>query len=390
MTIRTFTDEELRRVGGLKWSGITTGDGSPAIGAWVAEMDFATAPPVAEAMKRAIDDGLLGYQPTWLAGRVADALSAFERRRFGWDVDPEHIRLAESVLPALRATLAHLVRPGAPVVVPTPAYMPFLTIPEELGHEVIQVPSLHGDGACGRGWALDLEGIRAGLEAGAGLVMLCNPWNPTGRVLTEQELRGLQGVVAGFDALVFSDEIHSPLVLGECGRFLSYARLGPEFAAHTVTATAASKGWNIAGLPCAQVVLPDEDLRRRWDAFGPSVAHGASTIGALGAVAAYLHGDDWQAEVREVVEENVDLALEAAAGTGIDLVRPQGTYLTWWGFEGLGLPSSPATVLRERSRIATNDGAALGRGYEQWARINLACSPAAAREIVEGVLGVLA
>jgi cystathionine beta-lyase len=390
MTIRTFTDEELRRVGGLKWSGITTGAGSPTIGAWVAEMDFATAPPVAETMKRAIDDGLLGYQPTWLAGRVADALSAFERRRFGWDLDPAHIRLAESVLPALRATLAHLVRPGAPVVVPTPAYMPFLTIPEELGHEVIQVPSLHGDGACGRGWALDLEGIRAGLEAGAGLVMLCNPWNPTGRVLTEQELRGLQGVVAGFDALVFSDEIHSPLVLGECGRFLSYARLGPEFAAHTVTATAASKGWNIAGLPCAQVVLPDEDLRRRWDAFGPSVAHGASTIGALGTVAAYLQGDDWQAEVRAVVEENVDLALEAAAGTGIDLVRPQGTYLTWWGFEGLGLPSSPATVLRERSRIATNDGAALGRGYEQWARINLACSPSAAREIVEGVLGVLA
>jgi len=390
MTILLPAPDQLRRTGSLKWTGILTADGHPTLGAWVAEMDFATAPPVAEAMKRAIDDGLLGYQPTWLAPRVAEALVEFEHRRFGWDLDPAHIRLTESVLPALRATLTHLVRPGAPVVVPTPAYMPFLTIPEELGHAVIQAPSLRGDAAGGHGWALDLEGIRAGLEAGAGLVVLCNPWNPTGRVLTEQELRDLQGVVADFDALVFSDEIHSPLVLGDCGRFLSYARLGPEFAAHTVTATAASKGWNIAGLPCAQVILPDQNLRRRWDAFGPSVAHGASTIGALGTVAAYLHGDDWQAEVRAIIEENVDLALAAVGGTGIDLVRPQATYLTWWGFEGLGLPSSPTTVLRERGRIATNDGATLGRGYEQWARLNLACSPAVARAIVDGVLGALA
>lgn len=390
MPIRTFSDDELRRVGGLKWTGITAKDGSPTIGAWVAEMDFGTAPEVAAAMKGAIDDGLLGYQPSWIAPRVTDALAAYQHTRFGWDLSADDIRLAESVLPALHATLEHLVRPGAPVIVPTPAYMPFLTIPGGHEREVIEVPSLHGEAAGGLGWALDLDGIRAGLEAGAGLVVLCNPWNPTGRVLTEQELRDLQALVSRYDALVFSDEIHSPLVLDDpTTPFLSYARLGAEFAAHTVTATAASKGWNIAGLPCAQVILPDPQLRERWDAFGGEVAHGASTIGAVGTIAAYTDGLEWQGEVRRYISENISLVADALRDSPVDFTAPQATYLTWWGFEGLGLDPNPAAALRERAHIAVNAGRTLGTGWEQWARINLACSHQCADEIVGRTLALL-
>ena len=388
MSLTIPTEDRLRRTGGLKWTGVTASDGSPTIGAWVAEMDFGTAPDVAAAMKGAIDDGLLGYQPTWLEGRVAEALSDFHSRRFGWDVPSHQVRLVESVLPALRATIANLIPAGAPVVVPTPAYMPFLTIPGALDHPVVEVPSHHGEGAEG-GWELDLAGIDAALEAGAKLVILCNPWNPTGRVLTERELRALQAVVSDHDALVFSDEIHSPLVLTDPGAFTSYARLGPEFAAHTITATAASKGWNIAGLPCAQVILPDDELRARWDTFAAGVRHGANTLGALGTIAAYTRGDAWQAEVRRVVESNLDTVEEALADTPIDFTRPQGTYLTWWGFGAVNLGGTPATVLREKAHIATNDGHALGRGWGNWARVNLACSPEVTREIVSRVLALL-
>lgn len=390
MSIRTHTDDELHRIGSLKWTGITTAQGEPTVGAWVAEMDFGTAPPVAAAMKRAIDDGLLGYQPPWVAPRVAEALARFQHDRFGWDLSADDVRLASAVLPALHATLDHLVRPGAPVIVPTPAYMPFLTIPGGHGREVIEVPSLHGEAARGRGWALDLDGIRAGLERGAGLVILCNPWNPTGRVLTEQELRDLQALVSRYDALVFADEIHSPLVLDDATTpFLSYARLGAQFAAHTVTATAASKGWNIAGLPCAQVILPDDSLRERWDSFADGVSHGVSTIGAVGTIAAYTEALEWQGEVRDYISGNVALVDAALAGTPIDFSAPEATYLSWWGFEGLGFAPSPAAVLRERGRVAVNAGRTLGSDWTQWARVNLACSRGCTQEILDRVLALL-
>lgn len=381
MSIPERTAQQLRAVGSEKWTGITARDGSPTVGAWVAEMDFGTAPAVAQALHHAIDAGFTGYRPPWIEAELARVTAAYQREHFGWSIDPGDVVLAEAVLPALRTTIAHLTRPGSPVVVPTPSYMPFLTIPAEFGREVIQVPSLHRAArGASRGaaatWSLDLAGIRAGLERGAGLVLLCNPWNPTGRVLSVAELRALNEVVRGYDALVFADEIHAPLVLDPDVRFRSYASLGPEFAARTVTAIAASKGWNIAGLPCAQVILPDSRLRERWEPWRAGTAHGATAFGALGAIAAYTKGWSWLEEVRSYLRANLDAADRALEGTGIDYTRPQATYLTWWGCGELGFRSesgpSPARVLRERAHVATNDGRSLGSAYRTWLRFNVA------------------
>lgn len=381
--------EELRRIGSLKWTGVKPADGSDVLGAWVAEMDFGTAPCVEERMTRAIREGLLGYNPRWLAPEVAQATAQFQKKRFGWDLEVDSIRMAPAVLPALEVMIQYMVRPESPVIVPTPAYMPFLTIPPALGHPVIDVPSLHDDAYPG-GWTLDLEGIKAGLEAGAGLVILCNPWNPVGRVLTESEMRALQMLVSQYDALIFADEIHSPLVLGGRG-FTSYARLGAEFAAHTITATAATKGWNIAGLPNAQVIVPDQELRTRWDRLcQEKLPHSTSTIGALGTIEAYTNGDDWQHEVLSVIEGNIRTVSEALTPTEIDFHPPQATYLTWWGFEAYPeLGPNPSKTLLQRAHIATNEGITLGERYSKWVRVNLACSPQVTEELVSRVLGVL-
>ncbi|MDU5609361.1 MAG: aminotransferase class I/II-fold pyridoxal phosphate-dependent enzyme [Actinomyces sp.] len=203
-------------------------------------------------------------------------------------------------------------------------------------------------------------------------------------------MRALQELVSRYDALVFSDEIHSPLVLG--GRdFVSYARMGAEFASHTITATAATKGWNIAGLPNAQVIIPDEGLRERWDCIcQEKLPHSMSTIGALGSIEAYTNGDEWQREIFEVIEGNIRTVSEALASTKIDFHPPQATYLTWWGFEAYPqFGDSPASVLLERAHIAVNAGITLGADYSKWARMNLACPPKVAEEMLSRVLGVL-
>ncbi|WRS29274.1 aminotransferase class I/II-fold pyridoxal phosphate-dependent enzyme [Actinomycetaceae bacterium MB13-C1-2] len=374
MTVWHPTELQLRDTGSLKWTGMKTADGQETMGAWVAEMDFATAPPVEEALVSSIKNGLLGYPPRWADEESINALVSFLERRTGWAVNPGWVRSHSSVLGALHTTIEELTRPGSAIVVPTPNYMPFLTIPGGHDRELIEVPSLHSAGAADpqKAWSLDLEGIEAALAKGAGLLILCNPWNPTGRVLSVPELEELNRVVSKYDALIFSDEIHAPLVYGDPASMVSYASLGDAYSHNTVTAVAASKAWNVAGLPASQVIVPNAELRERWDLAHPR--DHATTLGSVAAIAAYTDGDEWLAEVIATIDANVRLLDEALRDTAVDYSRPQGTYLNWLGFDAYALDRTPQKVLLDDYAVATNEGVSLGTGYEQWVRVNAAMS----------------
>ncbi len=374
MSVWHPTELELRDAGSLKWTGLTTADGQKTMGAWVAEMDFATAPPVEDALISSIKKGLLGYPPRWADEELVDAMVSFLERRTGWVVKPGWARSHSSVLGALHTTIDELTQPGSAVVVPTPNYMPFLTIPGGHGRELIEVPSLHTPNATDprEAWSLNLEGIEEVLAGGAGLLILCNPWNPTGRVLSVPELEELNQVVNKYDALIFSDEIHAPLVYEDPSSMVSYASLGDAYSHNTVTAVAASKAWNVAGLPASQVIIPNNELRERWDRAHPR--EHATTLGSVAAIAAYTNGDEWLAEVVETIDANVRLLDEALRDTAVDYTRPQGTYLNWLGFEAYALDRTPQKVLLDDYAVATNDGISLGTGYEQWVRVNAAMS----------------
>lgn len=390
MTLWKPTEAELYDAGSLKWTGVKTENGEPTLGAWVAEMDFGTSPAVKERLISAVNEGFLGYPPRWIGPAVSEALTKMLERRYGWVVKEEWISVSTSILSALRLTIDELTPAGSAVIVPTPAYMPFLTIPGEFGREAIQVPALHTpscDDPQGA-WSLDLEGIEDGLRAGAGLVVLCNPWNPTGRSFSVEELRALHDVVARYDALVFADEVHAPLVLGDPSSFVSYASLGPSFAAHTITAVAASKAWNIAGLNCAQVIIPDTALRARY-VEAPKGRYGEATaLGQLAAIPAYLESDRWLAEVIAQVNANLDVLGEALSGTGADYCRPQATYLAWVGFEDVPGVDDPTATLRDDYRVGVNNGTTLGAGYEKWIRVNAAMSPEPWAQVVAAIAEV--
>src|SRR5699024_5443626 len=122
----------------------------------------------------------------------------------------DRVYLLPDVLSVLRVTIQRFTAPGSPVIVPTPAYMPFLTVVPAQDREVIEVPSILGQD--GR-YRLDLEAIDAAFAEGAGLLVLCNPWNPVGRALSRAELEAVAAVVDRHDGRVFSDEIHAPLML---------------------------------------------------------------------------------------------------------------------------------------------------------------------------------
>jgi cystathionine beta-lyase len=345
--------EHLRGAGGLKWSLFPD-----TIGAFVAEMDFGTAPVVTEALHAAVDAGLLGYLPPAVAAAMAQASAAWHRTAFGWDLAPDQVHPVADVLKALEVTLEHYSRPGSAVILPTPAYMPFLTVPPAMGREVIQVPLLRGDD--GRS-TLDLEGIAAAYRAGGDLLILCNPYNPVGRVFSRAELAAVADVVAAHDGRVFADEIHSPLVFPG-RRHIPYASLSAVTAAHTVTATSASKAWNLPGLKCAQLILSNDADAQVWERIGMMASHGTSILGAVATTAALSAGGPWLAEVVRYLDGNrrALAALVAEHLPGVGYTAPEGTYIAWLDCRALRLESSPAEFFREHAGVALTDGSACG------------------------------
>ncbi|MDO5699895.1 MAG: aminotransferase class I/II-fold pyridoxal phosphate-dependent enzyme [Bowdeniella nasicola] len=355
-----------------------------AIGAWIAEMDFGIAPPIARTITSHVAAGTFGYLPAPLAEAAKEATATWYRRAHDWSIESSAVRLFPDVLTALQAAITHGLAEGAPVVVPTPNYMPFLTLPSLFGRRIIEVPGLRDEAGHYR---LDISRIDAALSEG-GLLILCNPWNPVGRVLTRAELREVEQVVSARGARVFADEIHAPVVLEESCTHVPYASLSQASAAHTLTAISNSKGWNIPGLKCAQMIVSNDADAAALEPWVERYEHLASPLGVACAVSAYTECDAWLDDVREVLRNNRDLFADLIA-TGLpEAVHApaQGTYLAWVDLRPYGI-EAPGEFLATRARVIVNDGAACGA--PGFARVNLAMSPdnvhEAARRIVEAV-----
>lgn len=364
MALDAITADALRRKGSSKWS--TFPD---CLGAFIAEMDFGIAPEVREALDKALDRGLTGYMPRPVERELQAQTAELYSRRFSAAVDPEHVKTVPDVIRAFEITLDLFMPPGAAVVVPTPAYPPFLAVPRERGHRVIEVPSIEASGR----WLLDLERISAELAAGAGLVALCNPHNPTGTVYGRDELVAFSEVVSKHGARVFSDEIHAPITYG-AARHIPYFSCSSAAADHTITAISASKGWNLAGLACAEVILSNPRDADRWASSVGRRAHGASTLGAVATIAAFRDAGEWLADTLAYLEENRD---HVSATLAEDLPearvhRADGTYLSWVDLRAYGLPDDLGRFFRERAEIAVIDGADCGEAGRGCIRLNYA------------------
>ncbi len=380
--IDTTTVAMLRARGSVKWAA----PGPAGFGAAVAEMDFGAAPPILDALAGLSADANFGYLPPFLADELAAACAEFQHRRYGWEIDPALIHPVPDVIKALEIAIAAYSRPGSPVILPTPAYMPFLAVPEYLGREIIQVP-MRGEAGF---FTLDFDAIEDAFRAGGQLLILCNPYNPLGRVFTAAELAQLTDVVERHRGRVFADEIHAPLVYPGL-RHLPYAATSAAAAAHTLTATSASKAWNLPGLKCAQVILSNEPDRQRWEQLGFFAPRGASNPGVVANIAAYRHGEAWLDEVLGYLDDSRHL-LAGLLSRHLPQVRyrpPDGTYLAWLDCTGMDLPDSPGALVTDRAHITVVDGPAFGTGGAGAFRFNFATPQPILTEMVEHIAAIL-
>jgi cystathionine beta-lyase len=359
---------------GEKWT--VYGDALPL---WVADMDFAVAEPIRRVLQRAIDASDLGYPIHPLPTDLPELFAARMRERFGWAVEPRRVEVLTDVVQGMNVALLQLSAPGDGAVVQTPIYSPFLRSVEETGRRLAENPLALGP----RGYEVDLDGLRRA-AAGARILLLCHPHNPSGRCFRRAELEAIAEVALAHDLSVVSDEIHADLVLsGE--RFVPFASLGPEVAARTLTLTSASKALNVAGLRCAVGVFGGDALRRRFLGLPRHVRGGIGILGFEATRAAWRHGQPWLDAALEHLRGNRDFVARTVAASlpGVVHHAPEATYLAWLDCRALELRPSPFRFFLERAGVALSDGATFGTPGAGFVRLNFATSRKIVAEALE-------
>lgn len=377
----------LRARGTMKWT-VYDEDVLPL---WVAETDFDTCPAVKQAIQAGVDREYFGYERR--NGSVEKALAGFLDRRFGWQIDPKWVRLVPDVVKGVASAIDELTPQGSDVIVPVPSYHPFFDVPSAVKRPKVEVEmtKVEKDGA--EEWAFDYAALEAAFAstdnpAGVGAMIVCNPYNPLGRAWRQEELAKLVELADKYNVRLISDEIHAPVVYAP-HKHTPLATLSETAARVTVTVLATSKGWNTAGLHCAQMIFTNPDDRAAMAKVSPLRTGSASTLGQVAAEAAYTDGEAWLDSELEYLEGNLDLLERRLPEVlpGAKFIRPEASFLLWVDLSEVpGLEEKPGQKLLEGARVAFNEGTMFGAQGAGHVRINFGTS----REILNEALDRIA
>jgi cysteine-S-conjugate beta-lyase len=335
----------------------------------VAEMDFALAAPVAEALREAVGSSDTGY--ALATPGLGRALAGFAATRWHWDIDPASVTAVTDVGVGVVELLRLLGRPGDAVVISPPVYPPFFDWVPEAGARLLEVPLAH-DAA---GWRLDLGALEAAFATHPAAYVLCNPHNPVGRVHTPDELAALVRLARIYQVTLVSDEIHGPLVLP--GATFTPLLTVPGAAEVAVSVLSASKAWNLAGLKCAAVVTAAPRLAAVAARLPADTRWRVGHLGVLAAVAAFTGGGPWLDQLLATLDHRRALLADLLRQR-LPMVTwhpPEATFLAWLDCSALGPDNQARELFLDRGHVALEPGlrfGAVGRGH---ARLNFATSP---------------
>jgi len=333
----------------------------------IAEMDFAVAPPIEEALVAAVRAGDLGYVHARSSG-LPEAFVAFAERRWAWKPSPDAVVAVPDVMVGVAELLRVMTPADAGVVINPPVYPPFFSVIAETGRRVVEVPLVDG--------GLDLDGIRAALQAGARAVLLCNPHNPTGQVRSAEDVRAVGELAAEHDALFLSDEIHAPLTMPGVEHVPAASVVDD-----AIVLTSATKAWNLAGLKCGLAVAGSARMRDALARLPEPIHDRVGHLGVIASTAAFTQGHEWLDELRAYLAETRNLLPELLAehAPGVRVTPGQATFLAWLNFRETQIADDPAAAVLERGRLSLLSGPDFGAVGKGFARLNIGTS----RELVE-------
>lgn len=338
---------------------------------WVADMDFRTAPPVVEALRKRVEHGVFGYTKVPVA--YYEAVTHWFFRRHNWQIEKDWIIYTSGVVPALSAVIKALTVPGDRILVQTPVYNCFFSSIRNNGCEVIASPLIYE----GETYRMDFDDLeRKAADPKVKLLLLCNPHNPAGRVWKREELIRMGEICLRNNVMVVADEIHCELVFPS-HHYIPFASLSHEFQMHSVTCTSPSKAFNLAGLQIANIIAADADVRRKIDkAINTNEVCDVNPFGVEALIAAYNEGEEWLDELNHYLFANYTYlkAYFSKYLPQFPVVKLEGTYLVWvdcrsWQKSSLEIVEE----LLKEEKLWLNEGSMYGEAGEGFIRINIAC-----------------
>lgn len=356
-----------------KWDG----QDKDCIPLWIADMDFPVAEPILEALKKRLEHPFFGY--TFPGERVYQAIISYYESRYGFHVKKEWILFNHGVNMGNNIAARAL---GGTIMVATPMY-PHINqkLSKESGKPVIRVPLKNENGW----YTFDFEAMEKAVTKEVTTFLLCNPHNPVGRVFTKKELEELFDFAARHDIVVVADEIHSDLILE--GEHIPAITLSEAARQRVILHHSASKTYNIPGLPVAFAIIPNTELRQKYEEIAATMHAPFDVLSFVALETAFTKGEEWRQELLNYLRENKKWLDERISQIpGLSICHSEGTYLGWIDARETGL-KDPAAFFIKEAGVKFNDGESFSA--PGFIRVNFACPRAYLEEAFERVENVL-
>lgn len=358
----------------------------------VADMELKIAPEITEGMKKYIDEAVLGYSGTYL--KYYEAVIGWMERRYGFKVEKDWILCTPGVVSAIYVAIKAFAKENEGVITFTPVYFPFYSSITSNNRKLVDCGLVESKNENGEvKYSIDFEKFEEfAKDKNNKILLLCSPHNPLGIVWSREDLEKIGKIAVENDLIVISDEIHSDIVMA--GRkHTVFQTLSEELAEITITCTAPTKSFNLAGAGISNIIIKNEKLRKKFKAEIEKMSmHVFSTLAYKACELAYTESEEWLDEFLLLIDKNQKLVNKFFEERFIDLKAPliQGTYLQWLDFRPLGLKNTELKeFMNKKSKIFFSEGYTFGKAGDGFERVNLAVPTKYLEKMLERLYEVL-
>ena len=344
---------------------------SDLLSLWVADMDFPVAQEIKDALIERCNHGIFGYSE--VKTPYYEVIAKWYQEKFNWSTKKQWLVKTPGVVAAIANAIRAFTNIGDAVLIQKPVYYPFFLTIEDNQRKVVNNSLVYKNGR----YEMDFVDFEEKIISNkVKLFVLCSPHNPVGRVWNKEELLKIGDICLKHKVIVVADEIHADFVY-HGHQHQVFANLKTDYQEITVTCTAPSKTFNIAGLQVSNIFIANENLRKKFKQELKKTANAdINVMGLTACQAAYSQGEDWLRQVKIYIAENLEYVKNFLRDNlpQVKLVEPEGTYLLWLDFRELNLTEEELEdLIINKAKLWLDGGTMFGTEGVGFQRINIAC-----------------